>query len=426
MELQKQETQIQEITIKENGKDVKLYYCHTNKFKTFYTRCVYFFDFDYKLKPVYLVLSYLLDRTTSIHPNEEEFIGYLYNNYDMYHDVGVTTSGLTNKFIFSSGTINTKYVHEDINLLEVATDVLEETILHPNFDVDIFEEIKASLVENVINKQNNKLSVAYNQFLDIMFKDETYNKKVIRDPSLYSKITLDEVKEAYNELMKCEHFYTYIGEDSLEDVIKAFSKLNLNQEKTCNRIYLDKESKEITAPSFIIEDYDVNQSHLFIGYRTPIFSDHDDYYAMHIFNIMLGVSGNSELFEIVREKHGLAYSIYSSYVPSKGTVFIDCGISKENYEKTIELINVIVKNYQEGNINIDKLELVKSEIISSIKSELDSINSTSNKLISIDLIGGIKTAKEKIDKVNSITIEDIKRAANSIVLDTIYFMRGNK
>lgn len=426
MNLLKEEIKILEITIKENDQDVKLYYCHTNKFKTFYTRCVFLSDFDYTKKPVNTVLSYLLDRTTSVHPVEEEFIGYLYNNYDMFHDVGHATSGLTDKFMFSTGTINSKYVHEDINLLEVATDVLKETILCPNFDEEIFEEIKSSLVENVINKQNNKITVAYNRFLDIMFEDEIYNKKIIRDPSLYDSITLDDVKEAYDKLIKCEHFYSYIGEDSLDDVIKAFSKFDLKSETTSKRIYLEKDGKEIIVPKTLSEDYDVNQSHLFIGYRTPIFTDHEDYYPMHIFNIMLGGSGNSELFEIVREQHGLAYSINSLYSHTKGYLLIDGGISKDNYDKTIDLINDIISNYQKGLIDTDKLELIKREIIADVRAGIDSINGTLDQVVVLDISGPIRTAKEKIEKINSITVEDIKRVANTIVLDTIYFMRGKK
>ena len=259
-----------------------------------------------------------------------------------------------------------------------------------------------------------------------MFEDEIYNKKIIRDPSLYEQITLDDVKQAYNELIKCEHFYSYIGEDSLEDVIKAFSKFNLKSETTSKRVYLEKYAKEITVPKIVCEDYDVNQSHLFIGYRTPIFTDHEDYYPMHIFNIMLGGSGNSELFEIVREEHGLAYSINSLYSHSKGYMLIDGGISKDNYDKTIALINEIISNYQKGLIDVDKLEIIKREIIADVKAGIDSINNTLDKVILIDISGPVRSAKEKIDKINSITVEDIKRVANSIVLDTIYFMRGKK
>ena len=426
MQILKEEIKIEEITIKENDQDVKLYYCYTNKFKTFYTRCVFLLDFDYVLKPVNTVLSYLLDRTTSIHPIEEEFIGYLFNNYDMFHDVGISTAGLTDKFSFSTGTINTKYIHDNVNLLEVATDVLKETIYHPNFDPEIFEEIKSSLIENIINKQNNKVSVAYNRFIDNMFKDELYNKKIMRDPNLFSKITLDDVKKAYENLLNAEHFYFYIGEDSLEDVVKAFSKINLNKSLTCNYITIDKETKEITSPTVIQEDYNVNQSHLFIGFRTNIYTDHEDYYAMHLFNIMLGGSGSSDLFEIVREEHGLAYNIYSTYSPTKGFIIIDGGISKDNFDKTLDLIRNIIIKYQTGDIDVDKLELTKYEIITDIKANLDSINSTSEQAINYALTGVYRFAKEKIDKINNITIEDIKRVANEIVLDTIYFMRGTK
>ena len=119
-------------------------------------------------------------------------------------------------------------------------------------------------------------------------------------------------------------------------------------------------------------------------------------------------------------------NIYSTYSPTKGFIIIDGGISKDNFDKTLDLIKNIIIKYQTGDIDVDKLELTKYEIITDIKANLDSINSTSEQAINYALTGVYRFAKEKIDKINNITIEDIKRVANEIVLDTIYFMRGTK
>ncbi len=426
MELLKEEIKIEEITIKENNQDIKLYYCHNNKFKTFYTRCVFLFDFDDKKKPIYSVLSYLLERSTQVHPNEDQFQTYLCNLYNMMASVGFGTKGLNNQFTFTAGSINSKYVTEGINLFDASLDVLEELMTKPNFDEDIFEEIKLSLVQKVKLNQNSKIKVAYYDFFDNMFKDEIYNKFYIRDPEVYNKITLDDVKEAYYNLMNMEHFYIYIGEDSLDTVVEGLKRFNFANKLKSKHQYLDYETKEIKEPTVIVKDFDVNQSNLFIGYRTPILLDNDDYYAMFIFNQMLGASYNSDLYNIVREEHGLVYSISSSYPSMKGTVIIECGISKNNYEKTINLINEIITSYQKGDISEEKLDIAKKETISGVKKGIDSINQLVGDAMNYGVRGSIKTAQELIDKVNSISIEDIKRVANTLVLDTTYFMRGNK
>ena len=426
MELLKEEIKIEEITIKENNQDVKLFYCQNNKFKTFYTRCVFLFDFDYTKKPVYMVLSYLLERSTGKHPIEDEFQTYLCNLYSMAGNVGYGTKGLIDHFTFTAGTINTKYVTENINLFDASLDVLEELITKPNFDEEIFEEIKLSLIQKIKLNQNNKVKVAYYDFFDTMFQNEIYNKFYIRDIEVYNKITLDDVKKAYSDLMKMEHFYIYIGEDSLDTVINGLKRFNFKKEIDSQHLYLDRETKEIKEPTLVIKDYDVNQSNLFIGYRTPILLNDDDYYAMFLFNQMFGASYNCDLYNIVREEHGLAYSISSSYASMKGVVIVECGISKDNFDKTVNIINAILQTYQDGDISQDKLEIAKRETITGVIKGIDSINNTVDTAMNFGARGYLKTTNELIEKVNLITVEDIKRVANTLVLDTTYFMRGNK
>lgn len=426
MELLKEEICIKKIPIKELNQETFLYYCYTDKFKTFYTSCTFLFDYDEKIRPVNILLAYLLNRTTGIHKVEEDFIGYLYNLYDMLHNVSHSQLGLIDYITFRTGTVNSKYIHENVNLLKESISLLKESIFFPNFDVDIFNEIKESLIENIINRQNNKINVAYDHFFDSMFKNELINSKVIRDPKVYESITLDDVKNAYDELLKCPHVYYYIGEDKEEDVIKYFSGFDFPISKTCCLKMVDDETKVIEKEQIVIEEFEVSQSNIIMGYRTDILSNHQNYYAMHVLNLMIGDYSNSELFRIIREENGLSYNISSMYNPDKGYMVIRGGISKENFDKTYNLITEIINKYKLGNILEENLELTKRIVITAIKSGLDTFTSTYNASIAYALKGSIRTSKEQIDLINALTIDDIKKAANSLVLDTVFFMKGVK
>ena len=412
MDLLKEEISIEKLTIKEKNQDVDLYYCYTDKFKTFYTSIIFLFDYNQKVRPVNILLAYLLDRSTGVHPNEEEFVGYLYNLYDMMHNISQNQIGLIDYVTFRTGTVNSKYIHDNIDLLKHSTELLEESVFSPNFSIEIFEEIKESLIENIKNRNNNKVSVAYDHFFNEMFKNEIINTKALRDPEVFNSLTIEDVKTAYYELLKCPHIYFYVGENTKDEVIPKLSGFDFPISKEQVLMKVDEETKVITEPKEVIEEFDVSQSNIFVGYRTNIRANSSDYYAMHVLNLMIGDYSNSELFRIVREEHGLSYNISSIYNPDKGYMIIRGGISKTNY--------------QDGIISCDALEVTKKGVITAIKSDLDTFSSIYNSAIACAINGKIRSTKDKIDMINALTIEDIQRASSSLVLDTVYLMKGNK
>ena len=81
------------------------------------------------------------------------------------------------------------------------------------------------------------------------------------------------------------------------------------------------------------------QTQLALGIRTC--SRHDERrYALRLLNTILGENMSSRLFQVIREDHGLAYSIYSqpSFFADVGDLVISAGLDTENLPKTLKLI----------------------------------------------------------------------------------------
>jgi predicted Zn-dependent peptidase len=81
------------------------------------------------------------------------------------------------------------------------------------------------------------------------------------------------------------------------------------------------------------------QSHLALGIRTC--SRHDERrYALRLLNVLLGENTSSRLFQVIREEHGLAYSIGAipSFFADTGDLVISAGLETDNLRKTLRLI----------------------------------------------------------------------------------------
>ena len=168
---------------------------------------------------------------------------------------------------------------------------------------------------------------------------------------------------------------------------------------------------------------DFNQSILKLIYKVLNITDYERKYVFPLFNIILG-GNNFKLYKNVREKNSLSYYIYSRYNKFESIFSIECGIKKENYNKTLSIIYKQLKNMQESIISNKELRNAKELIIASENNIYDNLNSILSELINVS---HLKTDdnEEYIKKIKSVKISDIVNLAKKINLDVLFFLEGN-
>ena len=143
-----------------------------------------------------------------------------------------------------------------------------------------------------------------------------------------------------------------------------------------------------------------------------------------VYNAILGDGANSMMFQNVREKASLAYSARSTFVKQKLNIFIRCGIQIENYEKAVELIKVQLENLKNGNFDEEDVQNAKTYLISSLKNVAEEQDTEVIYYIGQEVSKTNMSLEEYISKVDSVTKNQIVELANSIQINTIYFLRN--
>ena len=154
---------------------------------------------------------------------------------------------------------------------------------------------------------------------DSMYPNETCKYSVASSYEEAKKVKLDNVKEEYEKLMMAKKVFYVIGDIDLNTVKTAFDKISFNTYQKEELNFLDLETKQIEKVNEIIEKQANKQSIVLMGYRSEIRENDELYNGMFLLNHMLGGFFHSTLFQEVREKHSLAYSISSDYNSRKGT-----------------------------------------------------------------------------------------------------------
>jgi predicted Zn-dependent peptidase len=176
----------------------------------------------------------------------------------------------------------------------------------------------------------------------------------------------------------------------------------------------------------VVEKLDVNQGKLNMGLRTKATYAGDDYAAALMYNGVLGGYPHSKLFINVREKESLAYYASSRLDGHKGILTIQSGIEIANYEKAVDIIRKQLSAMEEGEITDTEMTQTKAMIANQLRQIQDSAYETIAFDFNSVLSGRQRSVQGLIDDVQRIGTSDIRRIADQVKLDTIYFLRDLK
>jgi len=128
------------------------------------------------------------------------------------------------------------------------------------------------------------------------------------------------------------------------------------------------------------EDRSLEQVHLVLGFQ-GISSTDDDFYAGSVLSSLLGGGMSSRLFQEVREKHGLVYSIYSFLSPyiDDGLFALYAGTGKEHLEKLVPLVCDELCKVRE-TVTEDEVARSRVQLKSSVLMHLESTSSRCEQL----------------------------------------------
>ena len=241
-------------------------------------------------------------------------------------------------------------LNEDIELAyELLADIVKNSSLEM-FEKEVFK-LKGEIEAELDNPKTKLLEDYFKNLYEGHYYGNTY-LRIIED---IDKITIDDIKKAYENLLnnsqKC--FVScgdFDNDKMLELQNKYFSDLNFVENKENDFWISDLKDKKISK---IIKD-DANQAQIIQGWLVPTFNS-DDHVPLMLLNTILGSMGlSSRLFRELREKKGLAYTVRSSYETNKYgagfSVYIatepsNIQISLDGFKEEIEkLKNILVSD----------------------------------------------------------------------------------
>ena len=342
---------------------------------------------------------------------------YLGMAYDMRFNVSVQAIGKSSLYTYSISAVDPKYINDKDYTIDTIKDTFNECIkpvlnIEKNgFDKKLFKRAVEIYKSNLLDDEADDNKKSYRGAIKTMFSGTV--RDYLPDGSLddLSKITIAKLYKYYQSLLEDESCSYIVGDVSFDS----------NHKHTLTPKNDNCFKKRAIFEPIVYQDAPTQQCHLHIIYDTKIYRDNRLMYAVTLLNLGLGGTGNSMLFQIVREKYGLCYSISSSYLGASGIIIISAIISKNNIDKVLSAIDEVF----EALLKEFNLEENKNYLIEQIISRKDNMSNLASDHLVDNFFTDSIPSYEEINTINSITSADIKTAFKKLKRRLVYVYGGS-
>ena len=416
---------------KEIKNGIKIHKINTNKFKTNLIAVFLTTELSRENVTKNALISTILRRGSRNMHSQEEISKQMEDMYGASFDCGLDKIGDNQVLKFYIETINDNFIpQQKEKMLKTALEKILEIVFNPylengEFKKEYIEKKKNTVKQRIEGKIDNKARYALNRCIEEMYKDEPYGLYKFGYVEDLDAIDGKNLYEYYQELIKnckIDILVSGILPDNIEEIISENENIKILQERQPRYIMPKLVAKNTEKENVITESMEVTQGKLVLGLDIKLENEKQKYDAL-LYNSILGGTANSKMFQNVREKAHLAYVASSSYIRQKSNIFINCGIEISNYEKALEIVKKQIEDMRKGDFTEEDIENSKKGIISTIDLIEDEQDTGITYYFGQELSNNKINPEEYKEIVQKVKKEDIVKIANSVSIDTIYFLK---
>ena len=296
---------------------------------------------------------------------------------------------------------------------DLAVNILSDILQEPSFLSEELERERGVILQELFQSRDTPDDIIFDHFQRMAFGDQALGRPIVGYEDIVSRLSAEDLRGYMAEHYNADNMvFAAAGNVSHEKLLeiadKHFSKFSTKKTRK-----IDKNFKYIGGNYSDIRK--LEQVHVIIGFE-GLSSRDPDYYTLAILSSILGEGMSSRLFQEVREKRGLVYSIYtfSSSYSVNGTFGIYAATTAE---KVDEVVKVVAGELGKIREEIFDKELARTKALfrASLLMARESNASSCEQIVNQTMIFGKPLDPDEIlAKIDAITAEDVLKLAKKI------------
>jgi len=298
-----------------------------------------------------------------------------------------------------------------------AFDLLRMSLTSAHFESADVERIRAQVISGLRRETTNPTALAGRKFLEVAFGDHPYGRQANGTLESVSKIDVADMKDYVRRVLARDTLrIAVVGDVDPATLGKLLdSTFGGLPAKSSLTPVADIEAARPPQRAFIA--LDVPQTVVTFG--GPGFTRHDpNFMAAYVVNHILGGAGlSSRLYKEVREKRGLAYSVYQSLLwMDHSAVFVgNTGTRADRAGETVDAVNKEIRRIAENGPTQEELDEAKSYLKGSQMLALDTSSKLASALLQYQLDRlPIDYIEKRNAIIDAVTLDDANKAARRL------------
>jgi predicted Zn-dependent peptidase len=334
-------------------------------------------------------------------------------------DIAQAADSIGGQIDASTGKENANYSIKVLDEhLPKAIDILSDLVLRPRFADEDIEKEKDVVVEEIKMVEDMPDDLVHELFLQRFWRDHALGRPILGSVESVSSFDGPALRAYFAGAYTADQlFVTAAGHTTHQEVRalveRAFGDLGRDPKPLVD-------SAPVPCPDVLMRSKELEQSHICMGVR-GLEQRHADRYILLVLNTVLGGSMSSRLFQNVREKRGLAYSVGSgiSAFRDAGILSIYAGCAHEKVADVVRVVMEEVRALVRTPVPESELQRAKDNVKGGLLLGLESTWSRAAYLARQEIYFDRQfTVEETLEGIAAVSVDDVARLAHELLADS--------
>ncbi len=299
--------------------------------------------------------------------------------------------------------------------IDLALDIISDIVLNSTFDEEELDRERGVVLQEIGQANDTPDDIIFDLFQETAYPDQPLGRPILGTAEIVAampRITLVD----------------YIGAQYGGDRMVLAAAGNLDPDDLLKRA---ESAFDGVAPSEappppggcyrggdLRQARDLEQAHLVMGFEGVSFTD-EDYYPLAVLSTALGGGMSSRLFQEIREKRGLVYSIYtfSSAFRDGGIFGLYAGTGEGQLAELVDAVGDELRRVAQEPMDEAELTRSRTQIKAGVLMSLESTSSRAERLARhVTIYDRIIPVEEISQRIDAVSADDIGRVAGRLLL----------
>jgi predicted Zn-dependent peptidase len=297
--------------------------------------------------------------------------------------------------------------------VDVVSDLVTSALVAPD---DVASE-RGVILEEISMHDDDPGDVVHDAFAEALYGDHPLGRPVIGTVESIESLTAEAIAGYYRSRYRGPQMVVSVAGNVDHDTVVRLVQAAFPTLEPGSPAPLRPWAPPPALSGTVVEDRPTEQAHLVLGTH-GLARDDDRRYALSVLNNALGGGMSSRLFQEVREKRGLAYSVYSysSHHHDTGMFGVYAGCSPSRVDEVLRLCRDELGSAADKGVTDEEITRAKGQMRGSLVLGLEDTGSQMSRIGKAELVHGeVAGVDELLARIEAVTPDDVRAVADDVL-----------